>query len=140
MSQRVQDAELPLSAIRCRNEPSAPKPTVVHVAQSSETRVQQDIHSRKRAASAEPPGLQDAPLAAMPTNVRPMLATLVHKPFDRRGWLFEIKWYGYREIAEVDKCQVRLYSRSGLSLTKRYWPITVALQSLSTKRCLTARS
>jgi hypothetical protein len=30
----------------------------------------------------------------MPTNVRPMLATLVHQPFDRRGWLFEIKWDG----------------------------------------------
>jgi hypothetical protein len=23
----------------------------------------------------------------MPTNVRPMLATLVYQPFDRRGWL-----------------------------------------------------
>ena len=41
----------------------------------------------------------------MPTNVRPMLATLVHQPFDRRAWLFEIKWDGYRAIAEVDKGQ-----------------------------------
>jgi bifunctional non-homologous end joining protein LigD len=59
-----------------------------------------------------------------------MLATLVHQPFDRRGWLFEIKWDGYRAIAEVDKGQVRLYSRNGLSFTKRYWPITAALQKL----------
>ena len=115
-------------------------PTIFRVAQSREACVRQAIGHPKRSTSAEPPGPQDAPLAAMAFNVRPMLATLVHKPFDRRGWLFEIKWYGYREIAEVDKCQVRLYSRSGLSLTKRYWPITVALQSLSTKRCLTARS
>src|SRR6516165_8686357 len=86
--------------------------------------------SRKRATSAEPLDLQDAPLAAMPTNVRPMLATLVHQPFDRRGWLFEIKWDGYRAIAEVDRVQVRLYSRNGLSFTKRYWPITAALQKL----------
>jgi hypothetical protein len=28
-----------------------------------------------------------------------MLATLVHQPFDRRGWLFEIKWDGYCAIA-----------------------------------------
>jgi bifunctional non-homologous end joining protein LigD len=66
----------------------------------------------------------------MPTNVRPMLATLVHQPFDRRGWLFEFKWDGYRTIAEVDKGQVRLNSRNGLSFTKRYWPITAALQKL----------
>ena len=66
----------------------------------------------------------------MPTNVRPMLATLVREPFDRRGWLFEIKWDGYRAIAEVDKGQVRLYSRNALSFTKRYWPISAALQKL----------
>jgi hypothetical protein len=55
----------------------------------------------------------------MPTNVRPMLATLVHQPFDRRGWLFEIKWDGYRVIAEVDKGQVRLYSRNGRADDRR---------------------
>jgi bifunctional non-homologous end joining protein LigD len=59
-----------------------------------------------------------------------MLATLVHQPFDRRGWLFEIKWDGYRAIAEVDKGQMRLYSRNGLFFTKRYWPITADLQKL----------
>jgi hypothetical protein len=42
-----------------------------------------------------------------------MLATLVHQPFDRSGWLFEIKWDGYRAIAEVDKGQVP-GSKSGL--------------------------
>ena len=33
--------------------------------------------------------------------VKPMLATLVDAPFDRPGWLFEVKWDGYRAIAEV---------------------------------------
>jgi ATP-dependent DNA ligase len=37
----------------------------------------------------------------MPRYVKPMLATLVSKPFDRPGWIFEIKWDGYRAIAEV---------------------------------------
>jgi hypothetical protein len=41
--------------------------------------------------SAEAPALQDTPLAAMPSNIRPMLATLVHQPYNRRGWLFEIE-------------------------------------------------
>lgn len=65
----------------------------------------------------------------MPANVRPMLATLVHKPFDRPGWLFEIKWDGYRIIAEVSS-RVRLYSRNGLSFTGRYHPIASALEKL----------
>src|SRR5262245_16428359 len=44
-----------------------------------------------------------AQAAPMPMNVRPMLARLVDKPFDRADWIFEIKWVGYRIMAEVDK-------------------------------------
>jgi ATP-dependent DNA ligase len=76
----------------------------------------------------------------MPTNVRPMLATLVHEPFDRRGWLFEIKWDGYRAIAEVDKGQVRLYSRNGLSFTSAIGRSPPPCKSWSTRPCSTARS
>jgi bifunctional non-homologous end joining protein LigD len=60
-----------------------------------------------------------------------MLATLVDKPFDRAGWIFEIKWDGYRIIAEVDKGHVRLFSRNGLSFTERVGPRT-------TMKCPTA--
>src|SRR5438309_5090592 len=49
------------------------------------------------------PDLGSAPGAKMPTQIKPMLATLVSEPFDRPGWLFEIKWDGYRAIAEVRK-------------------------------------
>ena len=35
----------------------------------------------------------------MPQAIHPMLATLIDKPFDDDGWLFEIKWDGYRAIA-----------------------------------------
>jgi hypothetical protein len=67
----------------------------------------------------------------MPINVRPMLAMLVHQPFDRRGWLFEIKWDGYRAIAEVDKGQVRLYLRNGLSFTVHF-----GLRVTASPKCL----
>jgi bifunctional non-homologous end joining protein LigD len=66
----------------------------------------------------------------MPTNVRPMLATLVDKPFDRAGWLFEIKWDGYRVMAEVDKGHVQLYSRNGLSFTECYHAVATALEKI----------
>jgi bifunctional non-homologous end joining protein LigD len=74
--------------------------------------------------------LSDAPRARMPSKLRPMLATLVDKPFDRAGWIFEIKWDGYRAIAEVDKGRVRLYSRNGLSFAERYQPVVAALDKL----------
>jgi bifunctional non-homologous end joining protein LigD len=57
----------------------------------------------------------------MPRNVEPMLCTLVPRPFDRPNWIFEIKWDGYRAIAEIDKASVRLYSRKLKSL-EGYFP------------------
>lgn len=58
--------------------------------------------------------------APMPESVEPMLATLVDAPFDRDGWIFEIKWDGYRAIAQVEKGKVRLYSRNGISFNERF--------------------
>jgi bifunctional non-homologous end joining protein LigD len=62
--------------------------------------------------------------------VKPMLATLVDEPFDRPGWLFEIKWDGYRAVAESRKEAVRLSSRNGLSFAKRYPAVAEAVRGL----------
>jgi bifunctional non-homologous end joining protein LigD len=59
-----------------------------------------------------------------------MLATLVDRPFDRAGWLFEIKWDGYRIMAEVEKGHARLYSRNGLSFPERYHAVATALEKI----------
>ena len=75
--------------------------------------------------------LSDAPASKMLHHIRPMLATAVEKPFDRSEWIFEIKWDGYRAIAEVDSAGVRLYSRNQLSLEERFKPIVDTLQSLA---------
>ena len=32
--------------------------------------------------------------------ITPMVARLVRDPFDREGWLFELKWDGFRAVAE----------------------------------------
>jgi bifunctional non-homologous end joining protein LigD len=34
--------------------------------------------------------------------ITPMVARLVRDSFDREGWLFELKWDGFRAIAETD--------------------------------------
>ncbi len=59
-----------------------------------------------------------------------MLATLTDEPFDREGWLFEIKWDGYRAVAELSGGNVLLYSRNMLSFNDRYGAIVRDLQSL----------
>ena len=74
------------------------------------------------------PDLGDAPKSAMPRQVEPMLATPASRPFDRAGWLFEIKWDGYRAVAEIEANQVRLYSRNQLPLEGRFAPLLPALQ------------
>lgn len=51
--------------------------------------------------------------------IKPMLATLHNEPFDDDDWLFEIKWDGYRAIAESGP-PVKLYSRNGLSFASLY--------------------
>ena len=56
----------------------------------------------------------------MPRVIRPMLATLVDKPFDGEDWLYEIKWDGYRAIAFLEKGSVRLVSRNQNDLTAAY--------------------
>jgi bifunctional non-homologous end joining protein LigD len=63
-------------------------------------------------------------------QVKPMLATSTSRPFDRAGWLFEIKWDGYRAITELEAGQVRLYSRNQLSLEDRFAPLLASLQQL----------
>jgi bifunctional non-homologous end joining protein LigD len=71
-----------------------------------------------------------APKARMPHNVRPMLATPVAEPFDKAGWVFEIKWDGYRTIAEVEAGRVKLYSRNLLSFDEKFAPIAESLKDL----------
>lgn len=65
-----------------------------------------------------------------------MLATLVDKPFDAKGWLFEIKWDGFRAIAEIENDRVELYSRNLLSFNKRFSPIVKSLQRHKLKAVL----
>lgn len=56
----------------------------------------------------------------MTRPVSPMLATLVDKPFSSAGWFFEVKWDGYRAIAEVSDGKVKLYSRNQISFVDRF--------------------
>jgi bifunctional non-homologous end joining protein LigD len=72
--------------------------------------------------------LKDAPVKPMPNAIQPMLATLVKEPFDHPDWIFEVKWDGYRAVAEIRDGNVSLYSRNGISFDKKFFPIVDSLR------------
>ena len=73
--------------------------------------------------------VREAPVRPMPRGIEPMLATLVRKPFDDPDWLFEVKWDGYRALAEIRGRDVALYSRHRISLEHKFAPIVDALRT-----------
>lgn len=89
-----------------------------------------DTHSRKDFSSIltllkrKVPG---APESKMPTDVKPMLATLVDEPFTDSEWQFELKLDGYRTLAYLQKGNVNLRSRNNNSFNKKFEPIYEAL-------------
>lgn len=75
--------------------------------------------------------LGDAKKAPMPKEVRPMLAKTVDTPFDRANWIYEIKWDGYRAIAQINSEKVNLYSRNGISYNEKFESIAKSLTKFS---------
>jgi bifunctional non-homologous end joining protein LigD len=72
--------------------------------------------AKKPAAKAKKAPTKKASKAkGMPRAIKPMLATLTDEAFDREGWIFEIKWDGYRAIAFVEDGSCRLVSRNQLA-------------------------
>lgn len=64
--------------------------------------------------------------------IEPMKAQLSDRmPFNSDEWLFEVKWDGYRAIAEVNENGKKLYSRNGLTFDKAYVKVFEALSELS---------
>lgn len=56
----------------------------------------------------------------MPRTISPMLAVPTDKPFSDPGWLFELKWDGYRGLAFIEKDAFRFLSRNDQSLIDRF--------------------
>jgi bifunctional non-homologous end joining protein LigD len=69
----------------------------------------------------------DTPKLPIPKRVKPMLATLVDKPFDDPDWIFEVKWDGYRAVAILNGSKVSLLSRNEKSFDEKFYPVYNAL-------------
>ncbi len=59
-----------------------------------------------------------------------MLATLVSKPFDKPGWVYEEKYDGDRILAYKERDRVRLLSRNGKERTENFPRIASAIRML----------
>lgn len=74
--------------------------------------------------------LKETPERSFPTEVKPMLAKKEGvPPFNKEGWIFEIKWDGWRTIALVRDQMAKLLSRNGITLDK-FGPVQEALSKL----------
>ena len=62
--------------------------------------------------------------------IRPMLATLVPKPFHQPGWVYEEKYDGIRALAYRRRGRVRLYSRNLKDITAEFAEVAEAVQGL----------
>jgi bifunctional non-homologous end joining protein LigD len=103
----------------------------VFVAEPGEASGQKKVEQIRLREALESEELKDVPAKPMPHAIQPMLATLVRKPFDHPDWLFEVKWDGYRAIAEIREGGVSLYSRNRIQLNQKFLPITDALRKFS---------
>lgn len=74
------------------------------------------------------------PIVAAPRKLKDyiaaMLAKETDKPFSKKDWIYEIKWDGYRAIAEINKTDVKLYSRKGNSFLSDYPEVVEALSKM----------
>src|SRR6266403_3871061 len=78
-------------------------------------------HSTKTPAGKKPATICSAARAArMPSEIHPMLATLVDDPFSDPEWIFETKWDGFRSICFISGGKARFVSRNQIEMTPQY--------------------
>jgi bifunctional non-homologous end joining protein LigD len=67
-----------------------------------------------------------------PTNIKPMLATPVDRPFNNKDWVFEVKWDGIRSLFYINQTKgiLKLQSRNGIDITHRYPEIIESLKQI----------
>lgn len=110
-----------------RDRSAISRRTMKGIAEAKDAKMWSSSRPARGTGALRVPG---APRAALPHGVKPMLATLVEQPFDRAGWVFEIKWDGFRAIAEIENGKARLYSRRQLSYEERFPALAAALARL----------
>jgi bifunctional non-homologous end joining protein LigD len=80
---------------------------------------------------------ETTPKAPRRREYSPMLATLADSVPAGSGWLYEVKWDGYRALASVTGGEATLTSRRGNDLSERFAAVVRALErSVRTPDCV----
>ncbi len=85
---------------------------------------------REAAAAAEAKRLGAKARALSKADLRPMLAEQADAPFSDPGWLFELKYDGYRMLAVREGARARLLYRSGDDATALFPEVVKAVEML----------
>ena len=64
-----------------------------------------------------------------PEEIKPMLATLVDEPVGDKGWIYELKWDGFRALAYLNNGEIEIRSRNNKSFNEKFYPIYSALKA-----------
>ncbi|CAN5864475.1 DNA ligase D [soil metagenome] len=87
-------------------------------------------------AASDPGEIAGIKRAKLPATLKPQLATLVDAPpSDPEGWLYEIKFDGYRLLARVDGDKVNLFTRNGHDWTHKLEHLADALRKAKLPPC-----
>ncbi len=77
---------------------------------------------------------ENAVEADLPHTLRPQLATLVDgPPNDSAGWIYEIKFDGYRMLTRVDRGSIRLFTRNGHDWSHKLPHLVEAVRKMKLK-------
>ena len=87
-----------------------------------------DEHARDIAEQVAEAGAKSSVVRAR--DVKPTLASSEDRPFSGEGWIFELKYDGYRLIAERSNREAFLRSRAGHDLTATFPEIARAVRGL----------
>lgn len=108
------------SSVKSKKDAS-PKRKGVKTASISNKETKEEITSKDKMVSV-------GKTTRFPAELIPMLATSVDKPFDQKGWQYEIKWDGYRTVAFCNGSKVELKSRNDKSFKEKFDPVYKAMQ------------
>ncbi|PUZ30174.1 bifunctional non-homologous end joining protein LigD [Chitinophaga costaii] len=109
--------------------PATPAEKPVKAAKAGTRSSRSAAAKKPKNATPQKPDWQGAPVAPFPETIAPMLATLVNAPFDDPGWIYEVKWDGYRALALIHPKNTNLISRNGKTFNEKFYPIYDAVKA-----------
>lgn len=117
------------SRSKAKTQPARRKPT--HRASANPSRAK-----KARPGSKDIAAVNGARKVGFPKEFKPQLATLTSKIPAGDNWIHELKFDGYRILAEVRSGQVKLITRRGNDWTARFRPVADAIKQLKLKNAI----